>query len=94
MHFDRKTKNIQGFFNDFTSLFFQGNFYKIMASVAIALLFVLLDQELNSAYIWQLELLSNCPEPYCRPLAKCFVTPSIYRGQMDNKVPDNETNRD
>ena len=48
-----------------------------MASVAIALLFVLLDQELNSAYIWQLELLSNCPEPYCRPLAKCFVTPGI-----------------
>ena len=77
MHFDRKTKNIQGFFNDFTSLFFQGNFCKIMASVAIALLFVLLDQELNSAYIWQLELLSNCSEPYCRPLAKCFVTPGI-----------------
>ena len=48
-----------------------------MASVAIALLFVLLDQELNSEYIWQLELLSNCPEPYCRPLAKCFVTPGI-----------------
>ena len=46
-----------------------------MASVAIALLFVLLDQELNSAYNWQLELLSNCPEPYCRTLAKCFVTP-------------------
>ena len=48
-----------------------------MASVAIALLFVLLDQELNSEYIWQLELLSNYPEPYCRPLAKCFVTPGI-----------------
>ena len=59
-----------------------------MASVAIALLFVLLDQELNSEYIWQLELLSNCPEPYCRPLAKCFVTPGTSSNSqlsMDNK---------
>ena len=51
----------------FTSISLQGNFCKIMASEAVALPFVLLDQKLNSAYIWQLEILSNCQEPYCSP---------------------------
>ena len=64
-------------FTDFSIILPPHFFCKIMASAAIALLFILLDQKLNSGYFWQLELLSNCPEPYCKPLAKCFVTPGI-----------------
>ena len=37
-----------------------------------------LDLELNSAYYKINLIFLLCAEPYSRPLAKCFVTPSIW----------------